>query len=193
MDAAIQNTTAVDNEDAHAEISKEKRDSRKSVMDGHKSELLIAFTMLTIPMVALSAILMALVYEYRMPNNNSSYSYENETVKSLGSAHFVDYSSTTLVYLASLSSTFSTLLIPAAMLLSSFPLANDLARSSDRSKVLNLPSPYQLEMLIRMIDGRLMVLWSYFAYICGSKQRRTRVVPILWQAFTMLMALVILA
>lgn len=105
----------------------------------------------------------------------------------------MNYSSTTLVYLASLSSTFSTLLIPAAMLLFSFSLASDLAQNSDRCKALDLPSPFQLEMFIRMIDGCLMVLGSYLAYICGSKQRRTRVAPVLWKAFTMLMALVFLA
>lgn len=66
-DVGVQDTTSVNSEDARAQLSKEKRDSRKSVMGGHKSELLIAFTVLTAPMVALSAVLMALVLNIKSP------------------------------------------------------------------------------------------------------------------------------
>ena len=187
--------------DADGLASKESHDghgsnSKKSwmgVMGGHKLEMTIASAILILPMCILCGVLLGLIHTHRMPDNNSSYSYDNGTSLTLGSAYYVNYSSTTLVYIASLSSTLSTLLIPAAMLLYSFKLASNFARDSDHSNARNLPSPYQLELLIRMIDGRFMVLWSYITYFFGSKQRKTDVVPILWHAFALLVALLLLA
>ena len=165
----------------------------KGTMGGSSLEILLASAFLVVPMVALTVTLIALVFRHQMPDNNSSYSYENETALALGSAFYVDYSSTTLVYIASLSSTLATLLISAAMLLFSFSLAQDIATNSDRAAASHLPSPYQMDLLIRMIDGRLMVLGSYLLYVCGLKKRRTRIVPVVRHAFSVLGAFVLLA
>lgn len=165
----------------------------KGTMRGSNLEMLLASAFLIIPMMALTVALIALVFRHQMPDNNSTYSYDNETALPLGSAFYVDYSSTTLVYIASLSSTLATLLISAAMLLFSFSLAQDIVTNSDRGAVSNLPSPYQMDMLIRMIDGRLMVLGSSLLYVCGWKKRRTRIVPVVWHALSVLVAFVLLA
>ena len=191
--ASTSNMDAVASKEAHNQRGMQSGKSWKGVMNGHKLEMTIASAILVVPMLILCAVLLGLIHTYRMPDNNSSYSYDNGTALPLGSAYFVNYSSTSLVYIASLSSTLSTLLIPAAMLLYSFKLASNFARESDRSNARNLPSPYQLELMIRMIDGRFMVIWSYATYFFGSKQRRTDVVPMLWHAFAMFMALLLLA
>jgi hypothetical protein len=121
-------------------------------------------------MITLSAVFRALVDSCQMPDNNSSYSFGNRTAIPLGSVYHVNYSATTIVYIASLSSTVATLLLSAAMLLFSYLLASKMAYHSDNAELALLPSPYQLELLIRMIDGRLMALWSYVLYFVGSKQ-----------------------
>lgn len=186
--------TAIDvNEDDSLEGTKVRKRPWKGTMGGSNLEILLASAFLIVPMLALTVTLIALVFRHQMPDNNSSYSYENETALALGSAFYVDYSSTTLVYIASLSSTLATLLISAAMLLFSFSMAHDVATNSDRAAASNLPSPYQLEMLIKMIDGRLMVLGSYLLYACGLKNRRTHIVPVMWHAFSVLLAFVLLA
>ena len=79
------------------------------------------------------------------------------------------------------------------MLLYSFVLANDLAKESDQTAVSKLPSPFQLDMLIKMVEGRLMVLWSYIRYAFGSKRRRINFVPSLQHASMALLALAVLA
>ena len=165
---------------------------RNGIMGGAKLEIGLASATILIPMIALSAVLMASVYSCQMPDNNSSYSFGNGTAIPLGSAYYVNYSATTLVYIASLSSTVATLLLSAAMVLFSYLLASKMAYQSDNAEVLLLPSPYQLELLIRMIDGRMMALWSYVLYFVGSKQNRIRIMPVLWHASALLMALVLL-
>ena len=165
---------------------------RRGIMRGGRTEIGVAAATMLIPMILFSAVLMGLVYSHQMPNQKSSYSIEKKTAIPLGSAYYVNYSATTLVYIASLSSTVSTLLLSAAMVLFSYSLASKIAHQSDNGDVSLLPSPYQLELLIRMIDGRIMALWSYVLYFTGSRQRRTKVMPVLMQASLLMMALLLL-
>jgi len=144
-------------------------------------------------MLLLTALLLALVCGHQMPDHSSTYSYNNETELPLGSAYFVNYSPTTLVYIASLSSTLATVLVSAAMILYSYSLARSMALESDANNASKLPSPFQLQLLIRMVDGRLAALGSYLLYVFSRKQRKVTVVPVLWQAVAMMLALVLLA
>ncbi|KAL9594914.1 MAG: hypothetical protein Q9219_006769 [cf. Caloplaca sp. 3 TL-2023] len=155
---------------------------RKGIMGGAKTDIALASATILIPTLGLSAILLALVYSHQMPNNSSTYTVGNETAKPLGSAYYVDYSATTLVYIASLSSTAATLLLSAVMLLSSYVFASSLSKRSDSGEDSLLPSPYQLELLIRMVEGRLTVLWSYVLYLFSSKKERIKITPTLWKA-----------
>ncbi|ERF72706.1 hypothetical protein EPUS_04759 [Endocarpon pusillum Z07020] len=178
---------------AEIEMKERKKSKKDSIIGGQNLETLLASTSLIGPLVALTAVLIGLVIDRRMSDNNSTYSLDNHTALPLGTAYFVNCSSTTLVYIASLSSTLATLLIGPAMLLFSFSLARDIGKNSDEGAISKLPSPYQLELLIRLIDGKLMVLWSYLLYICGRRGRRINIVPVLWHACSMLVALVLLA
>ena len=116
---------------AQSKRSEAKSQPLDGKMGGQTLEIGLASALLIVPMLTLAALLIGLVYRYRMPDHLSSYSLDNQTALPLGSAYFVKYSSTTLVYIASLSSTLSTLLISAAMLLYSFVLVNDLAKDFD--------------------------------------------------------------
>ena len=169
------------------------QNEKDGAMGGQRLETLLASTLLIVPLVALTAVLVGLVVNRRMPDNDSTYSFDNGTAIPLGTAYYVNYSSTTLVYIASLSSTLATLLIGPAMLLFSFSLARNIETNSDKSAISLLPSPYQMEMLIRLIHGKLMVLWSYFLYVCGRRKRRAQIVPVLWHACSMLVTMVLLA
>ena len=179
--------------DGHPGPKSDPLPRRKGIINGANMEIGLASATLLVPMLALSAILITLVFSHQMPNNNSTYTITgNGTAESLGAAYYVDYSATTLVYIASLTSTVATLLLSAAMVLFSYFLASKFAKQSDNGEHHRLPSPYQLELLIRIIDGRLMALWSYLLYLFGSKQKRIRVMPVLLQASALMIALVIL-
>ena len=123
-------------------------------------------------MLILTVTLMALVFAHQMPDHNSTYSDDTGTDFPLGSAYYVDFSSTTLAYIASLSSTFATVLISAGMMLFSYPIACEIAVRPDDYDIAHLPTLFQLQLLIRMIDGRVTALWSYFMYLFSGKQRK---------------------
>jgi hypothetical protein len=105
---------------------------------------------------------------YRMPNNRSTYSYKDKKAMPPGSTYYVNYSAARLALIASVSSTLSTWVISAAMVLFSYSLAQGLARKSDKDEVTALPSPYQLVMLVKLIDGQLMALLKFLPYLVGS-------------------------
>ena len=174
-------------------IKAEQASNPRGVMEGWPLDIAAASAMLILPMLVVTAVLLALIFMHRMPSEGSTYSYSNLTNLPLGSALYVDYSPTTLVYIASLSSTLSTILISAAMILFSYSLARNMARNSDSNEGTQLPSPFQLQLLIRVVDGRLGALLSYFLYIFNGKHRKVPTVPILWQAVSMMLGLVLLA
>ena len=178
---------------AYKRLEAPKWTTSKGIMGGWILEIGFASGVLTLPMFTLTAVLLALVYGHNMPYHSSTYSYNNETELPLGSAYFVDYPATTLVYVASLSSTLAPLLISAAMVLFSYSLARSIARESDANNTPNLPSPFQLQLLIKMVDARLTALGSYLLYRLGKKQRRVTVVPMLIEAVAMMLVLVLLA
>ena len=177
----------------HESLQTQTATVSKGVMGGWALDIGLASAMLILPMLILVAVLLTLVLGHQMPNYSSTYSYNNGTELPLGSAYFVNYSATTLVYIASLSSTLATLLISMAMILFSYSLARRMALNSDANVVSELPSPFQLQLLIRIVDGRTMALYSYLMYILSKSQRKVAVVPMLWQAVTMMVALVLLA
>lgn len=174
-------------------LNARKRTMSKGIMGGWQLDIGLASVMLILPMLVLTVLLLALVVGHQMPNHSSTYSYNSETELALGSAYFVKYSATTLVYIASLSSTLATLLISAAMVLFSYPLARSMILESDANNAPKLPTPFQLQLLIRLVDGRLTALWSYLLYTFGKKQRQVTVVPMLLEAVAMMLALVLLA
>ena len=165
----------------------------RGIMKGHYLDISFAASVLILPMLALVVVLMALVYTHIMPDNSSTYSTEHKINIPLGAAYYVNYSATRLVFIASASSTLSTILISSAMILFSFLLAASLVKKSDAESTPGLPTPFQLELLIRTIDGRLTVIWAWLRYAFSSKKRRVQIVPDLWKAVIMLLALVILA
>ena len=120
--AMAQGYTIEMTEHAQSERSEAKSQPLDGKMGGQKLEIRLASALLIVPMLTFAALLIGLVYRHRMPDHFSLYSFDNQIALPLGSTYFVNYSSTTLVYIASLSSTLSTLLIPAAMLLYSFVL-----------------------------------------------------------------------
>ena len=174
-------------------LKAQKRTTSEGIMGGWVLEIGLASVVLILPMFMLIALLLALVFGHQMPFHSSTYSYNNETELPLGSAYFVNYPATTLVYIASLSSTLATPLISAAMILFSYSLARSMTLESDANNAPKLPSPFQLQLLIKMVDARLTALGSYLVYRFGKKPRQVTVVPMLFEAVAMMLALVLLA
>ena len=162
-------------------------------MGGQYLQIFFASAALILPMLALAIALLALVFVHLMPDNNSTYSVGNTTNIPLGAAYYVNYSATRLTFVSSVSSTLSTVLIVLAMILFSYPLAQSLAKKSDNEDVSRLPSPFQVGLLIDVLDGKIITLWSGLRYIFGPRDKKVGVVPDLWKGWAMLMAFAVLA
>lgn len=137
-------------------------------------------------MLALSVVLLSLVYLHPMPDKQSSYSKGNAINLPLDPAYYVNYSATRLGFVASVSSTLSTILIGAAMFLFSYPTAYFIAINSDKDETSKSPSPYQPELLIKMLDARMAVACSFFLYGLGAKSTRFLIVSIIRRTLAML-------
>lgn len=162
-------------------------------MGGAYNEIWLSSSVLVLPMLALSITLLGLIFTRLMPDEQSSYSIDNSTAIELGNAYYVNFSATQLVFIASISSTLATVLIMPAMVLFSYVVAHHFARNSDLTRTANLPSSYQLGLIIKTLDARFSALFSFMSYAWGSKKNRIKVVPDLWKGIAMLFALVLLA
>lgn len=147
------------------------------IMHGQNLDILLASALLTLPMLILGTALMSMVYMYQMPDQSSTYSIGNSTGIALGSAYYVDISSSRLANLSSIASIVSMLLMSAAMVLFSYPLSRRFTEDCDRHRESILPSPYQLTIMIKLVGGQPLALWSYIKYALGSKHKRINVVP----------------
>ena len=112
---------------------------------------------------------------------------------SYGSAVFSPISAGPLEFISSLSSTLATILLPITMILVSFSVAYSLSRHSDSMNEEKLPSPYQLSLLIGMLDGKLPSLWSLWRYRLGSKKKRVEITQDSWTAMAWLGGVALLA
>ena len=65
---------------------------RGALMDGSAMEIGLASTILMLPMLVLTAVLIALVFTHEMPNHSSTFLDESGTELALGSAYYVNYS-----------------------------------------------------------------------------------------------------
>ena len=169
------------------------RASWRGIMGGAHKQILLSSLALVFPMLALSITLLGVIFTRLMPDQQSSYFIDPFTEIDLGNAYYVDFPATQLVFVASVSSTLATVLIMPAMVLFSYVVAHHLARNSDLSKTANLPSSYQLGLIIKVLDARFSALFYFMSYAWGSKKDKIKVVPDLWKGIAMLSSLVLLA
>lgn len=174
-------------------VTKREQETWKGLMGGEMFDICRLAALLIFPLLALGGVLTGLVFLNRMPRGHSTYSSSDQGAISLGSALYLEFSSASrLAFVVSISSRVSGQLVPVAMVLVSYRLAHTLTRSSDRCSHSKLPSPFQLEMIIRLVDGRLTALWSYILYVLGARHKKVLTIPLLQNAVVMLVSLVVL-
>ena len=139
-------------------------------------DIILCFAAIFIPFAVLSAVLVGVVLVFRVtiaPSSISGSSLE----KTDTDVYYVDISATTLVLIASYSSTIASLIIGFTISLSFFPLAAKISTYSQRERLTYLPTPYQLGLLIALRNGSIGSLWSWIKYTFARKgERKTRVV-----------------
>jgi hypothetical protein len=153
---------------------------------GAVTEILWAASLIIISMAVLSALLLAIIYRNLIDTSASPHeAFPNATFLGDHSDFiWVDYSATRLVTIASWTSTAAPLLAGSVMTILAYPLARSLWENSDKGKVENLPTPYQLTLVIAMATASPSSIFRWFQYLFwrrpkglfgGPKKRNSQV------------------
>jgi hypothetical protein len=135
------------------------------------SEIWFAFAIITVPLVVLSATLVAIVLHYRVEHTQElSFPLLGTEVDEPG-VYYVRISATTLVLLASFSSAVAPTLVGFLMTLVRYQVSRDIVRHSERGNLHQLPTGYQLGLLITIFDSGIRAIWPWMRYTWQTKRR----------------------
>lgn len=134
-------------------------------MSGAKREIYLALACILIPMLGLSGIIIGLVLGYRVEESQTGDSplARTQNYETDDSAYYVDINSTTFATIASWSSTIAPLLVMCVMALTAFPAARKIKERSSSDST-DLPTPYQLSLLLESLTGSMMSVWHLIRY-----------------------------
>lgn len=116
------------------------------------------------PIFCFTIVLITLVFVYRV-TANSPHPFSREPPRKVGHNYLlVDFSATRLVFIASWSSTLAPMLLGSLMALWHIPTVCKVASDTALDNVKELPTPYQLSMLIGLSSGSFDELRKYIMY-----------------------------
>ena len=131
------------------------------------SEVLIAFAIVSIPLTLLSAVLCTVIFSYRISVVSNT---DNETEGS--DACYLNFDATTLSLLASYSSTVASVVVGFVMTLAAYSISASIVSYSERGEFDELPSPYQVGLILSLRGGHIGSLWPWIKYSFFKKTRR---------------------
>jgi hypothetical protein len=159
-------------------------------MAGRYTDVLLAFVAIVIPMVLFPAVLLSLVFAHRVADSTTAL--PGSITRQNPHSYYVAFSATTLVFIASWSSTLALSLVTSVMLLFSYPVAARVIRRSEAGQLAALPTPYQLSLLVGFIGGGFGALWNTVKYVFGWRGKRPGIVPEVWWSMLMMVVAIIL-
>lgn len=136
--------------------------------------ILLHICMIIGPMIAFSAILLGLVYLNIWDKRRDRPTDLPLSSGFLSDILYVDYSATSLILVASWSSSAAIPLIGSLLALISYPVAAHLVIASKYSLQTLLPTPGQLGLLIELLDGRKLALWKWLSGLWRKSNSKVR-------------------
>jgi hypothetical protein len=130
--------------------------------------IFISIFMISAPLTLFSALLIGIVFKYRLPPFQSSsvpYLSSLNPQYDQSGVYYVQFSATKLLVLASVSSSVAPLLASFFMNLVSYPIARRILSCSNRKQLAQLPTPSQLGLLIITLSGGPGPLWQWLKYL----------------------------
>ncbi|KAI1049488.1 hypothetical protein LB506_004644 [Fusarium annulatum] len=106
-----------------------------------------------------------------IPTHPNSPSFQS-AVSADSNVIYVDFPPTTLIIVASWSSTMASLILPFLLTLVSFPVSRTLIQASQSGDRTQQPTPRQYALILRiMSNASLSALWSCVTYLFTSKRK----------------------
>lgn len=143
---------------------------------GKYKTILIGFLVLTIPLTALVAALLGLVFRYRVKHNFVS----ELSIQSLGTHDengvlYVNLNPTFLMKVASLSSTIATFLTTFAVGMTAYPLASAVLTKTRDGMPDGLLTPYQYYLVLNLLgNGGIMSVWMWLKFAFSKRGKQTK-------------------
>ena len=125
---------------------------------GH-GEIGVAVALVSVPFSVLSVALLSVVLSYRI---QGSFQVD-ESVS--GQNYLVNLSATTITLIASYSSTIAPIAIGFAMTMIFYSISGAMIKQSEKGRFAELPTPYQMGLLVAMRGGGMGPLWDWFKYV----------------------------
>lgn len=174
----------VDISSTGAEISQNGRGIRSAY-----STALFSLFVVTVPLLLLSGVLLGLIFTHRIDSLSSGYgNLQYPAFVADADAYYVDFSATRLITVASWTSTVAPLGPGFLMTLISFPVAYTLRRKSENTEHAQLPTPYQLNILLDLSTARIGALWQWSKYFFW-KSRSHQIFAVKLSTFCLVIAL----
>jgi hypothetical protein len=146
----------------------------------------------TLPIAWLCGVLLGMTYGYRVRSEPSLFSsINNEQLNRPRGYLLINYSATRLVIIASFTSTLAPILAGSIMSLWTLPIARSMKIASSTTQYSQLPTPYQLSLVIGISLASYQRLWRYYEYMLSRP--RSAIPPIVHKTAGMLTCAVLLA
>jgi hypothetical protein len=160
------------NENAHDVTSSllHPLDTKRRKLTDHRRrgllDILTASMMVSAPFIILSAVLLGVVTGFRVVGR---VEFAGPTPSAF---YLVSLNAATIALIASYSSTFTSIAVGFAMTLLFYIVLKDFVKYSEQKQLDNLPTPYQVGLLIILRGGGFASLWQWFKYTFQWKMRQ---------------------
>lgn len=142
-------------------------------MQGTWFDILVGFSIVTLPMLIFNTVLVVLVAVLREPNSS-------ESVRTEG-AIYVDINATAFTTVTSWASTLSAVLGGFLILLGSYPSSYKLVRALKTNNTSNMPTPYQFAMMLDIKAGSVWrTFWRMIVYRTAYREKRAKLASPVW-------------
>jgi hypothetical protein len=139
--------------ESRTQIESQRKNGHHRSRFGWKFQLTVFLAVIPLPTIV--GVLLGLIFDNRVQISPLG------TDNSDGGAYYVNFDSTRLITLASWASSSSPYVAAALMTLLSTPLSHKLRRESELDNMDKLPTPWQLSLLMELLNGKLPALWTW--------------------------------
>jgi hypothetical protein len=162
------------------------KSTRSQGITSHRAGIAWSWFLITVPISALTAVFLALVFHYRLQHGDPPFpNLRLPSAEDEKNVFYVNLSSNVILFSTSWASSVAPMLSSFVLVLASFPIARRLSRDIQRGRADRLPTPYQLSLTLKFIDGSpLGAMWGWICYVLSWNKGGERQTPPLRAAST---------
>jgi hypothetical protein len=144
------------------------------------SDILIPTCVIIIPMLVLPAVLLGVIFHYKIGSDQPLFSTLQGNLTGLDSdAYYIDVQTTTLATISSWCSSIALSLISFAMTLWTYSISRSLLHRSLTQSYTELPTPFQFALILKIVGGGMGALWDFLLYSVTWGNRRSKLSPVI--------------